>query len=460
MSIHQSGDFDKGETKMKKIHKDAIVIGAALFAMFFGAGNLIFPPAIGLSAGDHWIGSLLGFLVTGIGLPVMGVLAVSKAGGTLNDLAKRVSPKFSIIIGTIIILAIGPLLAIPRTGATVYEIGIQPMLNVHPLIVSVIYFGITLFFVIKPSGIIDKVGKILTPILLLVIGLIIFKGVTTPLGAPVPTGIVNPFSKGFLEGYQTMDTLGSIVMGGIILGALLEKGYTDRKIQMKMTTAAGLLAGGTLALVYGGLLYLGATGSGLMPADMPKTQLIIEITNRLLGSSGQLVMCVAVSAACLTTSIGLTAIVGDYFEKLSGGRVSYQKIVIGTCVFSALMAVVGVEVIIKIAVPLLVLVYPMAIVLIIFTLCDKWITSKEAFQGGIAGAAFIGILDALKAIDISFVKSLVNLLDPVYQFAGMMPFASMGFAWILPTLCLAILGAIVSIFKRKPTSSAVAIDQQ
>ncbi len=445
---------------MKKIHKDAIVIGAALFAMFFGAGNLIFPPAIGLSTGNHWVSSLLGFLITGIGLPVMGVLAVSKAGGTINDLANRVSPKFSVIIGTIIILAIGPLLAIPRTGATVYEIGIKPMMNVHPLLVSVIYFGITLFFVIKPSGIIDKVGKILTPILLVVIGLIIVKGISAPLGAPVATSIANPFSKGFLDGYQTMDTLGSIVMGGIILGALLEKGYTDRKVQMKLTAVAGLLAGGTLALVYGGLLYLGATGSGILPADITKTQLIIEITTRLLGSSGQIIMCVAVSAACLTTSIGLTAIVGNYFEKLSKGRVSYEKIVIGTCVFSALMAVVGVEVIIKVAVPLLVLVYPMAIVLILFTIFDKWISSQEAFQGGIAGAAFIGILDALKAIDISFVKSLVNLLDPLYQFANMMPFASMGFAWILPTLCLAILGAIIGSMKSSRTGSTVAIDQQ
>jgi LIVCS family branched-chain amino acid:cation transporter len=444
---------------MKNTRKDAIVIGAALFAMFFGAGNLIFPPAIGLASGSQWVWSLLGFLVTGIGLPVMGVLAVSKAGGTISDLANKVSPKFSVILGTIVILAIGPLLAIPRTGATVYEIGIKPMLNVHPLIVSIIYFSITLFFVIKPSGVIDKVGKILTPILLAVIGLIIANGVINPIGTPAVTKLANPFSNGFLEGYQTMDTLGSIVMGGIILGALLEKGYTDRKEQMRMTTIAGLLAGGTLAIVYGGLLYLGATGSGVLSPDLTKTALIIEITNRVLGSSGQLIMCVAVSAACLTTSIGLTAIVGNYFESLSKGKLKYQPIVIFTCAFSALMSVIGVEAIVKVAVPLLVLVYPMAIVLIVFNLVSEWIPSQEVFQGGIFGAFIIGLLDALSAIELGFVKSVVSLLEPVYQLVAMLPFAKMGFAWILPTLSLAFVGAIVGAIRKGKIGSAVAIEE-
>lgn len=444
---------------MKKTQKDVIVVGAALFAMFFGAGNLIFPPAIGLASGEKWLMSLLGFLVTGIGLPVMGVLAVSRAGGTINDLARKVGKKFSVAMGTVVILAIGPLLAIPRTGATVYEIGIKPMLNVSPLVVSFIYFGITLFFVIKPSGVIDKVGKILTPILLAVIGLIIYNGIFNPIGTPTGTPDFNPFSHGFLEGYQTMDTLASIVMGGIILNALLEKGYNDRKTQMKMTTIAGLMAGGTLAVVYGGLLYLGATGSGMYDTGIAKTDLIIKLTNAVLGPSGQIVMCLAVSAACLTTSIGLTAIVGEYFEKLSGGKVSYQVIVIGTCVFSTLMSVIGVEAIVKVAVPLLVLVYPMAIVLILFNLADEWIKSPYIHKGGILGAFCIGLLDALKAIEIGFVKQLVTLMSPLYDAVNMLPFATMGFAWIMPTTCFALIGAIVAYVKRDQTETEVAIEK-
>ena len=427
---------------MKKQMKDTIVISAALFAMFFGAGNLIFPPAIGIEGGSRWLLSLLGFLVTGIGLPVLGVLAVSKAGGTIDNLADVVGRKFSIIFGSTVIMAIGPLLAIPRTGATVYEIGIQPLVAMHPLVASIIYFSITLFFVIKPSGIVDKVGKILTPILLMVIGLIIFTGLVKPMGIPQLTTIANPFSEGFLQGYQTMDTLASIVLGGIILTALLEKGYTDRKVQMKMTMVSGLIAGLVLALVYGGLLYLGATIGGSVPADITKTALIITITNTLLGQSGQLIMCVAVSAACLTTSIGLTAIVGNYFEAVTKGKLSYRAIVIFTCAFSAIMSVIGVESLVKVADPLLVMVYPIAIILIIFNLADKFIPNAMFYKGGVLGAAIVGALDAINMINFPVVN-MAQFLSPLYRLMDLMPLADQGFAWILPSFLFALIGGFI-----------------
>lgn len=433
---------------MKKEIKDAIVIGGALFAMFFGAGNLIFPPMIGLLGGDRWILSLLGFLVTGIGLPVLGVLAVSKAGGTISDLANKVSSKFSLVLGTVIILAIGPLLAIPRTGATVYEIGFKQLLPVHPLVISVLYFSITLFFVIKPSGIIDKIGKILTPILLVVIGSIIVIGIVDPIAVPVTTSLTNPFSDGFLQGYQTMDALGSIVMGGIILSALIEKGYSKRKDQMKLTTIAGLLAGSMLTLVYGGLLFLGSGMSAVVSSDIAKTDLILLITNNLLGSYGQIVMSVAVSAACLTTSIGLTSIVGSYFEKISNGKLSYRNVVISTCVFSSIMAVVGVESIVKIAVPLLVLVYPVAIILILFNLVDELIPHDFAYKGAMVGALTISSLDSLKAIEVTVVQNLVTTLNPVYSLVERLPLASIGFAWVIPTLIVSALACAYGLMSK------------
>ncbi|GAU78383.1 branched-chain amino acid transport system II carrier protein [Fusibacter sp. 3D3] len=428
---------------MKREIEDSIVVGAALFAMFFGAGNLIFPPAIGLFSGDQWLFSLIGFFITGICLPVLGVLSVSLSGGTISDLASKVGPKFSLIFSTILILAIGPLLAIPRTGATVYEIGVAPLGNFNPLLVSIIYFSITLFFVIKPSGIIDKIGKILTPILLLVIGAIIGTGLFHPIGNPVTTKLENAFSFGFLQGYQTMDALGSIVMGGIILAALVEKGYKNRKKQIKMTTIAGLLSGTLLTLIYGGLMFLGASISPMVAPDISKTALILEITQFVLGPNGLLVISIAVSAACLTTSIGLTAIVGNFFEKVSDGKLPYKLTVIFVCAFSAVMSVVGVETIVEIAVPLLVLIYPIAMVLILFNLFDRYLPHVAAYKGAVLGAGLIGFVDAAKALNWD---ALNVIFEPIYTLVSHFPLADYGFAWTLPALAFSLIFGLQGLY--------------
>ena len=248
---------------MKK-KNDAFILGAALFSMFFGAGNLIFPPFLGLLAGQKWNWSMFGFFLTGIGLPLLGIIASAKAGGDVDKLGKRVSPLFSKFLGITVVLAIGPLLAIPRTGATAFEIGVLPLLpKGNPILFSLIYFGITLSLVIKPNDVIDKIGKILTPTLLLLLGLIIIKGIFDPMGIPVAEDYAKPFSEGFISGYQTMDALASILFGGIITSSLIQSGYVDSKEQMKMTKKAGIIAVTGLTLVYGGLGYLGATGGAL-----------------------------------------------------------------------------------------------------------------------------------------------------------------------------------------------------
>jgi LIVCS family branched-chain amino acid:cation transporter len=417
----------QGGNDMEKKKNDFVVIGAALFAMFFGAGNLIFPPALGIMSGDKWFMMMVGFALTGVGLPILGILAVAKTDGSFEKFAGKVSPKFAKVLGTVVVLAIGPLLAIPRTGATVYEIGIQPILgDVSPLLVSTIYFAITLFFVINPSSIIDKIGKILTPILLIVISTIIIKGIVSPIGTIVATDLSGPLSTGFVNGYQTMDALASIVLGGLIVMSIKQKGYTSRKDQIKVASKAGVLAGAGLLFIYGGLLYLGATASGTLPADISRTDLIITITNRILGSFGSIGMGFAVSAACLTTSIGLTAVVGSYFEELTYGKLKYRAIVIITTVFSTLMSVVGVDKIVSLAVPLLTLVYPVAIILIIFNLLDEFIPNNNYYRGAIVGALLVSAFDALGTmnINITFANNLIARL----------PFAASGFGWVLPAL--------------------------
>ncbi|GAA0180586.1 branched-chain amino acid transport system II carrier protein [Clostridium sediminicola] len=433
---------------MQKKTKDVLVLGLALFAMFFGAGNLIFPPALGLISGKNWIICGFGFFLTAIGMPLLGIVGISKVGSTIDDVGNKVHPVFSKIFGTVIILAIGPLLAIPKTGATTFEMGIKPLFpEINGIIVSIIFFALTLYFVIKPSQIVDKIGKILTPMLLLTMLIIIVKGIISPLGAPLTEMSINPFSKGFTEGYQTMDALASLVFGGVILSAIINKGYQSEKEQIRLTVSAGAIAALGLAVIYGGLIYLGSSVNGVYPSDIAQTDLLVGITTSLLGGFGKIALAIIVSLACLTTSIGLTATVGSYFNKLSRNKVSYKSIVIATVLFSGIFANIGVQKIVVFAVPLLVTVYPVALVLIIMCALNDFIPDT-AYIGGVIGALMVSLYDGFMAtgITIGFLENIIvfwgNLINKI-------PLASAGFAWILPSIILAVITSL--IFKRRAT---------
>ncbi|WMJ79169.1 branched-chain amino acid transport system II carrier protein [Clostridium sp. MB40-C1] len=422
---------------MNKKTKDTLILGTALFAMFFGAGNLIFPPSLGLLSGKDWIVCSVGFFLTAAGMPLLGIIAVSKAGGTINHISNKVNPTFSKIFAIVIILSIGPLLAIPRTGATTYEMGIKPIFpEISPLISSIIFFGITLYFVVKPSEIVDKIAKILTPLLLIMIFVIIIKGIISPLGSTVTKMDVNPFSKGFTEGYQTMDALASLLFGGVVLNSIISKGYESEKDHTNMTIKAGIIASLALGLVYGGLIYLGASTNSIFPPNKEKADLLITITNSLLGDFGKIALGIVVSLACLTTSIGLTATVGNYFSDLSNNKISYKYIVILTVIISTIFANVGLEKIVLLSIPLLVMVYPIAIVLILMNLFNKYIPNS-AYKGAIIGAFIISLHDGASAakINTSFFSTIINLL----------PLSKYGFAWIAPAL----LGGFISTFLLK-----------
>ncbi|VFQ46835.1 branched-chain amino acid transport system II carrier protein [Desulfoluna butyratoxydans] len=432
---------------MNKEMKDIVVAGAALFAMFFGAGNLIFPPALGFLSGTSWFFCMLGFFITGVGLPILGVAALAKSGGSLDRFAGRVSPVFAKVMGTAIVLAIGPFLAIPRTGATVYEIGIKPLFSgVSPLTASVAFFVVTLFFALKPSSIVDKIGKYLTPVLLLIIGLIIVKGVASPIGHPVAKGLTQPLGRGFIEGYQTMDALASILFAGLVLSAIAAKGYKTAEEQISLTCKAGLIAGTGLMLVYGGLLFLGATGSGMFEEGISKSDLIVSITNTVLGSAGRTAMCLAVSAACLTTAIGLTAVVGSWFEKLSHGKLKYESVVIITAIFSTLISVSGVEKIVTFSVPLLIIAYPIVIVLIALTLWGSKLSSA-VYKGAVAGCLIVSVFDAL-----SFLKVDTGAAG---KLIAKLPFADAGFSWVLPAIfCAVVMELIRTTMHHKPLNQS------
>ncbi|MFO7769677.1 MAG: branched-chain amino acid transport system II carrier protein [bacterium] len=422
---------------MQKKTNDVIVVGVALFAMFFGAGNLIFPPYMGLLAGTAWPLAMIGFLITGIGMPLLGIMAAARAGGSVEHLGSRVNPWFGRVLGIVVILAIGPLLAIPRTAAVAFEMGIRPSFEgFSPALFSIIFFGITLAMAMKRSAVVDRIGKFLTPFLAVTLAWIIIKGILTPVGSIVETGLAAPFGRGFQEGYQTMDAMASIVFAEIVIAALIFKGYRGVKDQVKMTSLAGVIAAAGLGLVYGGLMYLGATAGSEFTQDVERTELLISIAQHLLGAGGKVALGLAVGLACLTTSIGLTATVADYFNELSKDRVSYGAICVATVVFSGVFATVGVETIVAVAFPLLFLAYPVVITLILLTMLGGPARHTAIYAGGVVGALTTSIFDAFNAAGLP-ITSANELLANV-------PGAGGGFGWILPALIGIVIGLVLA----------------
>ncbi|MEG0641328.1 MAG: branched-chain amino acid transport system II carrier protein [Clostridium sp.] len=427
---------------MNKSIKDIIIVGFALFAMFFGAGNLIFPPTLGLATGDAWLPGMIGFLVTGIGLPLLGILAASKAGGSLEDVGNKVNGTFSRIFAVAIMLSIGPLFAIPRTAATTFEIGVQPFFGqsstLMVAIVSIIFFAITVYFSINPSTVVEKVGKILTPVLLISLLVIIVKGIFSPMGDPISTGIEGSFGRGFTDGYNTMDALASMVFAGIVIGYFVQKGYTDIKSQISLTLKAGIVSSIGFIIVYGGLTYIGATASSVLPANTKSTALTIEIVNRLLGSTGQTILSIAVGLACLTTAIGLTATCSENLSKLLKGKISYKSIVLIIAVFICVMSISGVSTIIKISIPVLVMLYPIATVLMVLVVLDRFIPNKNMYKGAVIGAFIVSLFEALSAAKMP--------IEVVNELIKKIPLAEYSLAWVIPSIiCM----FIAMLFKDK-----------
>ena len=404
--------------------KEILILGLALFSMFFGAGNLLFPPSLGVAVGQSWLVAGIGFFITGVGLPLLGILAFTK-GGSLEEFASKISKKFNKVYLTTLILVIGPLFAIPRTGSTTFEMGILPLVGnfdskLMAILTSIIFFGITLFLVLNESKVTDVLGKFLTPIILIILALITFLGVINPIGTPV-TSIVegSQFSYGFINGYQTMDALASVLFGVIIVKGLEGKGVTDSKEQKVFLTSAGFIAAIGLGLIYFSLIYLGAQISSVKNLSTAQTALLLaELT---LGKSGKIAFGICVAAACLTTSVGLTALVSDWFSKLA--NISYKTVAVITCLFSAVLAVAGLDYIISLAVPVLVILYPVTIVLIILNIFG--VENRNSFSFPTIVTLIISILEVLK-VNLSFI-----------------PLANLGFAWIIPAVVAFFIGKLI-----------------
>lgn len=429
-----------------------IVTGLMLFALFFGAGNLIFPAMLGQSAGTNLWSASLGFIITGVGLPFITILAFGFSGkNDVQSLASRAHPLFGIIFTVVLYLSLGPLFALPRTGSVSYEIGIKPFLSndvgfLPLLIFTIIYFGIACLLSINPSKMLDIVGKILTPLLLIFIGILIVVAIINPMGeiqSPSADYSDNSFFKGFKEGYLTMDTLAGFAFGIIVINAIKDKGITSRKEVLGFCMKAGLIAATLLVIVYASITYVGATSVEKLGQLGNGGDVLAQASNHFFGSAGAVLLGLIVIAACLTTSIGLITACATYFNKILPA-VSYKSYVVIFSVFSAAVANVGLTKLISITVPVLTALYPVAIVLIVLTFFHSFFKGKsEVYLGSLLLTAIISIMDGIVASGIKM-ESVSDL------FTQYLPLYSVGVGWVIPAIIGGVLGYMIYLMKGDP----------
>ena len=428
--------------KNKKL-TNVLTLGFALFAMFFGAGNLLLPPLIGVEVGSNYFVAMIAFGLTGILLPFTGILSVVFSGDNFNDLGHRVNKHLAAILGTIIMICIGPLIAIPRTAATTFEVGIKPFFpELNPLWGSLFFFAITLGLAIRPSKVVDVIGNYLTPVLLVLLALLIVVGIINPTADFMPSKLtmMQSFSKGFVEGYQTLDVLASVIFAGIIIAAARDKGYTDTKSKSQIVIISGLLSTTCLLFVYGGLIYLGAT-SGVTNPDISRAELLIEISRNTLGHYGLIAIALCMAFACLTTSIALTSAVGSFFERLTNGKLSYTVLVVLCTLISFGLSIKGVDEIINFAYPPLAFVYPITITLVIYiVLFGKVVKSKTPFIFALIASTIIAILGLLKLLGY-FDEVTITSLNKI-------PFFEYDLGWVVPSIVGFVIGLLIDKLRK------------
>ncbi len=424
-----------------------LAIGMMLFALFFGAGNLIFPAALGQHAGDNVGWALLGFVLTGVGLPLLGVVAMGYSScKDVEELASRVHPIYGLLYTISLYLSIGPMFATPRTGTVAYEIAIKPFadglhMNMEPIFLA-LFFGISLWLSISPQKLVNRIGNILTPALLLVILLLIVKSFITPLGGyavpqpsygDAPTAVL----QGFLDGYNTMDALASVVFAILVIDFVRLSGATSRAVITKTVMEVGAIAVGLLGIVYVFIANIGATSVerfGLFETGAP----VLSVSaNYLFGEFGQIILAIIVLLACLSTSIGLITSCGTYFHKLTP-KISYKLYVVIFSVAAFGLSMFGLKTIISAAIPVLMLLYPLTIVIILLALLHNVFGGRRCvYVWTVAFTMISALMTGLETAGIA-PAALEQL------FAQYIPFQSAGMGWV----SFAVLGFVVGLIHK------------
>ncbi len=424
---------------------ELVLVGVMLFSLFFGAGNLIFPPFLGQEAGLNSFSAMFGFLMSAVGFPILGVIAVSKTNG-LKNLAKRVGPYFASIYTILIYLSIGPLLGIPRAGSLPYEMVLAPFVSKdllpHDLalfLFTSVFFLIAYILAMKPNKLLNRMGKVLTPALLILIALVFIASFTKnypPLKQANGTYLQHSFFTGFLDGYQTMDTIAALNFGLVITIIIKDLGVVEEKYIIKNTVKAGLISGLILALIYSSLAYLGALSGAQYGSTENGAQTLANIIMYIFGPYGLILLASIFTLACLTTAVGLITSISQYFSSIS--KLTYKTWVRIFTLWSLFISNFGLSTILKISVPILNLIYPLALILIILSfLNEAFKRNSKVYRYSIYLAlplSLLKVLDDLKVLP-SFLHSF-----------RLLPLYDEGMSWLLP---VAILVLVFILIERK-----------
>lgn len=426
--------------------KEITAVSLMLFAMFFGAGNMIFPPTLGAAAGENVIPAILGFVAGDAGLAILSIAAVCLVGNNINELGNLVGKKFSAVFALMVYLLIGPLFALPRTATVSFEIAVVPFLNggsplIPSLIFTAVFFLLAYYLSKNPGKIVQIVGKILTPLLLFSIALIFITALINPYGdITQATGLYaeHAFFAGFLDGYNALDGPAGLAFAAVVIISIRNFGITNEKSLAKYTIISGFFAGAVLAIVYFALAYLGAH-SGALGTFANGGQMLHAIAQTTTGTIGVVLLSIAVYLACLTTAIGLITAFGEY---ISGQYdfIDYNKTIIATTLFSFAIANVGLSTLIKFSLPVLLIIYPLTIVVCLQAFCSKFVKNRRGFY-------WVGLLFTLIVSVVHSFDGMNITLGALTAFVTKLPFYDIGIAWLIPAIVGSLIGLLIPVKK-------------
>ncbi len=420
------------QTKKILLARNSIIVGFALFAMFFGAGNLIFPPTLGQESGELWPLSLIAFLIFDAVLACGGVYVLAASGGPIVSIENAVGKKPALVLVTVATTCLCVLFAMPRTAATTFEISIAPYLGESAsgalLPFSLIFFAIVFLLSMRESRMVDIIGRFFTPTLVVGVVVLVVVGIISPIGSIEAPLVTNVVEEGVRAGYQTMDVLGVVAFGIIIIDSAVVQSCETKKEKLNVIGASGFVTVLLLGLIYGGLAYLGATSESL-GTNMSQVELLVAITQALLGKAGLAILGVVVLLACVTTAVALVGSAAAYFEKLT--HIRYRILLFVDCVIGVLICNLGLDAILSIADPVLGCVYPPLLTVVVLLFFKRFVKRRGVYQGAALGALIAGFILELYIYGV-FTALPLDLL-PLYD---------LGFAWA----CFAVIGGIVGWF--------------